>query len=98
MGVIPKEYDRLPIGRQITRTIGKKTENGIVQALKRASGGSQWTSVYRVNWESADSDPYEEELALSTIQSYYTDSDTYVDEPYIEDEIRLLQKVCRDRC
>ena len=93
MGVIPQTFNNLPIGRQITRTIGTITETGVVHGLQRSSSPG-WNSIYSVNWSRPDTQDFLEELALSTIQSYYSDSDLYMDEPYVVDEIRLLQKVC----
>ena len=94
MGLIPQTFNNLPIGRQITRTVGTITETGVVHGLQRSSSPG-WLSIYSVNWTRPDKQEFMEELALSTIQSYYSDSDLYMDEPYVVDEIRLLQKVCQ---
>ena len=92
MGVIPNNLDSLPIGRQITRTITGRTETGVVRGLKLSSAPN-WTCIFHVNWETPDKTSFAEELALTTIQSYYRDSDRYVDEPFVTDDIRLLQRV-----
>ena len=93
MARIPKDFDHLPIGRRITRKIsGVGKEAGVVVGLKLASVPG-WTCIYHVKWETPDKKSFAEELALTTIQSYYSDSDTYVDEPYVADDVRLKQKV-----
>lgn len=90
MGVILPRFDTLPIGRQITRTITGRTESGVVGRLEYHTA---CTSVYHVDWKTPDNKNFAEKLALSTIQSYYGNSDSYVDEPFVSDEIRLLQRV-----
>lgn len=93
MARIPKDFEDLPIGRQITRKItGVGTEAGVVVGLKLASVPG-WTCIYHVKWETPDKKSFDEELALTTVKSYYNDSDTYVDEPFVADDIRLKQKV-----
>lgn len=93
MARIPKELDDLPIGRQITRKItGVGTEVGVVVGLKLASVPG-WTCIFHVKWETPDKKSFAEDLALTTIQSYYSESDTYVDEPFVADDVRLRQKV-----
>ena len=91
MGGIPQQYDTLPIGRQIKRTIKGRTESGVVQKQEYIT---DCMSIYHVDWETLENGSFAEKLALTTIQSYYGNSDTYVDEPFVTDDIRLLQKVC----
>lgn len=91
MGGIPEKFDTLPIGRQIKRTITGRIESGVV---RKQEYRTDCTSTYQVDWETQDNDAFVEKLALTTIQSYYGNSDTYVDEPFVTDDIRLLQKVC----
>lgn len=90
MARIPKEYDTLPIGRQITRRILGRTETGVVKGLKLATG--EWT-IYHVAWKTSDKKTFSEDLALTTIQSYYSVSDAYVDAAFVADDIRLQQQV-----
>ena len=97
MVAIPQEYDRLPIGRQITRKIDSRRESGTVKGLVRTVS-PDWLSTYTVVWETPHKQRFEEQLALTTIRSYYSDSDAYLDQPFVSDEIRLLQQVCQQGC
>lgn len=90
MARIPKEYDTLPIGRQLTRRISGRAETGVVKGLKLAAG--EW-SIYHVEWKTADNKSFPEDLALSTIQSYYSVEDIYLNEPFVAEDIRLQQQV-----
>lgn len=90
MARIPKEYDTLPIGRQLTRRINGRAETGVVKGLKLATG--EWT-IYHVEWKTADKKTFPEDLALSTIQSYYSVEDYFVDESFVAEDIRLQQQV-----
>lgn len=53
----------------------------------------EWRSTYVVNWEPEGDEPFEEHLALKTIQSYYSADDCYVNEEWVQDEIRILQSL-----
>ena len=53
----------------------------------------EWRSTYVVKWEPEGDQPFEEHLALKTIQSYYSSDDCYVNEEWVQDEIRILQSV-----
>ena len=90
MARIPKKYDTLPIGRQLTRRISGRAEIGVVKGLKLATG--EW-SIYHVEWKTADKKSFPEDLALSTIQSYYSVEDIYLNEPFVAEDIRLQQQV-----
>lgn len=94
MPPISKKFYRQPIGRQITRKLNDTSETGVVRELYSASALPEWLTIFTVRWHQPDSEHhYEEHLALSTVTSYYGPDDTYVDEPYVDDEIRLLQRV-----
>ncbi len=57
----------------------------------------EWRTVYTVKWNSLNEQEYDEHLALKTVQHYYKSDDTYANEPFVDEEIRLLQQV-QDTC
>ncbi len=92
MAPISKRFHRLPIGRQIKRKLNGDEEAGVVRGMYHVSA-PEWRATYTVRWQAGDEVEYEEHLALGTVQFWYGPSDNYVDEPWVDEEIRLLQKV-----
>lgn len=96
MPQISKRFERLPIGRQIKREINGETEPGLVSGMFSMAAPA-WRIVYTVKWKPLNEQEYEEHLALKTVQHYYMSDDTYANEPFVDEEIRLLQQV-QDTC
>lgn len=94
--MIPEKHERNPIGRRVRKTLrGGVQETGLVREAYTFTVDQDNTWTYKVLWTSASSPntQYEEVLALRTLQSFFTEEDTYVDEPWVADELRILQKV-----
>ena len=94
MPEICKKFHRQPIGRKIKRILNGSgfEESGVVTGMHSAVA-PEWRSTYVVRWEPEGDEPFEEHLALKTIQSYYSSGDCYVNEEWVQDEIRILQSV-----
>lgn len=92
MAPISKRFERRPIGRQIKRDINGEKEPGVVSGMY-SMAGPEWRTIYAVTWKPANEPHYEEHLALKSVQQFYKPDDSYADEPYVDEEIRLLQKV-----
>lgn len=98
--MIPETYDRLPIGRRIHKILRDGVrENGLVLEAVNLHIGPGCTWTFKVKWtsEQGPADTYCETLALRTLYTYYSEDDTYVDEPFVEERIRVLQKVSSRR-
>ena len=96
MPQISKRFERRPIGRQIKREINGETEPGLVSGMY-SMATPEWRTVYTVKWKPLNEQEYDEHLALKTVQHYYKSDDTYANEPFVDEEIRLLQQV-QDTC
>lgn len=91
MPQISKRFERRPIGRQIKREINGETEPGLVSGMY-SMATPEWRTVYTVKWQPLNEQEYDEHLALKTVQHYYKSDDTYANEPFVDEEIRLLQQ------
>ncbi|KAA6428542.1 MAG: hypothetical protein FRX49_01418 [Trebouxia sp. A1-2] len=91
MPQISKRFERRPIGRQIKREINGETEPGLVSGMY-SMAAPEWRTVYTVRWKPVNEQEYDEHLALKTVQHYYKSDDTYANEPFVDEEIRLLQQ------
>ncbi len=96
MPQISKRFERRPIGRQIKREINGETEPGLVSGMF-SMAAPEWRVIYTVKWKPLNEQEYDEHLALKTVQHYYNSDDTYAHEPFVDEEIRLLQQV-QDAC
>ena len=92
MPQISKRFERRPIGRQIKREINGETEPGLVSGMY-SMAAPEWRTIYTVKWKPLNEQEYDEHLALKTVQHYYKSDDTYANEPFVDEEIRLLQQV-----
>ena len=95
--MIPEKYDRRPIGRQIQKQLrGESRESGVVFEAENLHANPKCIWTYKVRWTSSDGPnvTYVETLALRTLLTYFSEEDTYVDEPWVGEDIRVLQKVC----
>ena len=94
--MIPERHDRQPVGRQIHKTLRSGViEQGVVLEGCLFPANGQNVNTYRVRWTSAIEPQvtYEEVLALRTLQIWYSAEDTYENEPYVAEELRVHQKV-----
>lgn len=94
--MIPERHDRQPVGRQIHKTLRDGViEQGVVLEGYLFPANGHNVNTYKVRWTSAKEpeETYEEVLALRTLQSWYSADDTYADEPYVAEELRVHQKV-----
>lgn len=88
--MIPEAYERRCIGRQIRR----KLRSG-AQETGRITGENRRDLpiiYYNVEWQTANQ-PIVEIMALSTLQTWFSEEDSYVDEAWVDEELRILQKV-----
>lgn len=92
--MIPSAYERRCIGRQIRRTLRSGTvETGTIIGLNRQDPPLLY---FNVTWSTTEDDdrPVKEVLALTTLQMWFSEhSDTYVDDGWVDEELRILQKV-----
>ncbi|KAL0039108.1 hypothetical protein WJX77_007914 [Trebouxia sp. C0004] len=91
MPQISKRFERRPIGRQIKREINGEIEPGLVSGMY-SMAAPEWRTIYIVKWKPLNEQEYDEHLALKTVQHYYKSDDTYANEPFVDEEIRLLQQ------